>query len=245
MYCVALNVPVLRQTMAMNEAELLEEASYAWDDGRRSDALQLMRFAVQSDPSLLVVRRALAERYREMGNPDQAGRWGIVFDGWTTEIERDRLARLLAASGVSESQTATFLALHHDELPEVVTGILHGSVVKYRSKYERSALTRYADERSDQFSFTDLALLSWGLFAVANVVGSFVTFGFAVFGSVGSAEARVGALFLVGILTNAFVWSAALAIQLRSKTWALVWGVLAMGAAFTTLLYGVNGWIYR
>jgi hypothetical protein len=32
-----------------------------------------------------------------MGYPDQAGRWGIVIEGWTTERERDRLARLIAS----------------------------------------------------------------------------------------------------------------------------------------------------
>jgi hypothetical protein len=231
--------------MAMNETKLLEEASYAWDDGRTSDSLQLMKFAVRRDPSLLAVRRALAERYREMGHPDQAGRWGIVFDGWTTEIERDRLARLLAASRVYDSEIKQFLNLGCNELPEAVMGLLRGSVTTYRSKFEPTASGRYADGQPDQFSFAGFATSSWGFFGVAAVVGAFVTFGFAVFGSVGSVEARVGALFLVGFLTNALVWSAAWAIELRSKTWTLVWGVLAMGAAFTVMLYGVNGWIYR
>ena len=100
-----------RRTSTTVESELIAEASLAWDDRRRSDALKLMRTAVQKEPSLLAVRLALAERYREMGHPDQAGRWGIVFNDWTTDIERDRLARLLGSSGVAERDVVRFLSL--------------------------------------------------------------------------------------------------------------------------------------
>ena len=231
--------------MAMTETELVEEASSAWDDGRRSDALQLMKRAVRKDPSLLDIRRSLAERYRQMGHPDQAGRWGIVFDGWTSDFERDRLARLLAASRISEAETARFLVLNRAVLPEDVTDSLRVSVVNYRSKFERSALDRHTDEPSTRSNLADLAAPAWGMFVVATVVGAFVTFGFAVFGSVGRVETRVGALFLVGFLTYALLCSAVLAIDLKSRKWALLWGLSAVVAAFVTMLYGVNGWIHR
>jgi hypothetical protein len=236
----------------MTETELLEEASYAWDDGRRSEALQLLKFAVRQDPSRLTVRRALAERYREMGHPDQAGRWGIVFDGWTTDFERDRLARLLAASRVSEAQTPQFLALDQHEFPEVVLGLVSGSVETYRSKFEnsaqdrrKSAQDRYENEKTDRFDVAALAASTWGFFVVACVVSAFVTLGFAVFGSVGRVETRTGVLFLVGILSYALFWNAVLAINHKSKAWAISWGLAATAAAFVTMLYGVNGWIYR
>ena len=56
--------------------------------------------------------RAHAERGRsraaiELLKPDQAGRWGIAIDGWTSEFERDRLARAL----VSYPEPRRFLSL--------------------------------------------------------------------------------------------------------------------------------------
>lgn len=64
--------------------------------GNNGAAVALLKARVERERTPGEARRALAEIYREMGAPDQAGRWGIAFDGWTTSFERDRLARALA-----------------------------------------------------------------------------------------------------------------------------------------------------
>ncbi|MFT2690696.1 hypothetical protein [Clavibacter zhangzhiyongii] len=69
-------------------------------------------------------RLALAELYRELIAPDQAGRWGIGVPGWTTEVERDRLARMIAHSGIGDHEIPAFLALPPDAaLPEELAAL--------------------------------------------------------------------------------------------------------------------------
>ncbi|PWC05133.1 hypothetical protein DCE94_02165 [Agromyces badenianii] len=78
---------------------------------------------------------ALAELYRELGCPDQAGRWGIISEGWTTEYEQDRLARLLAASGVPRQSTREFLRVPRDvEDPADLQAVI-ASVPTYRARF--------------------------------------------------------------------------------------------------------------
>lgn len=48
-----------------------------------------------SAPDHPELRRALAEHYRRLGDPAQAGRWGIVFPGWAEPHEIARLRLLL------------------------------------------------------------------------------------------------------------------------------------------------------
>jgi hypothetical protein len=72
----------------------LESARALVDAGDTRAALNLLRVHAERDHPPFATRRALAELYRELGAPDQAGRWGIVIEGWTTERERDRVARV-------------------------------------------------------------------------------------------------------------------------------------------------------
>jgi hypothetical protein len=65
-------------------------------------ALNVLKNAAWADPGDLRVRRALAEMYRELGHPDEAGRWGIVLDGWTTPKERAELVKDIAYRGEDE-----------------------------------------------------------------------------------------------------------------------------------------------
>jgi hypothetical protein len=218
--------------MAMNETELLEEASYAWDDGRRSDALQLMKFAVQSDPSLLSVRRALAERYREMGYPDQAGRWGIVFDGWTTEIERDRLARLLRSAGVAKRQTAQFLGLSGDAIPADLESVFLKLAGEYRSDPEVPA------------PLGGSTLGAWMFFLLATIVSPVYTFVSVLYDAADPQSARTLALLWFGLLALAYTLSAACAICLRAYVWATMWLVGAIALVVLVVDFVESGWIY-
>ena len=103
--------------------------------GNYRAALNLLREQAVRDQPPYRSRLALAGLYRELGCPDQAGRWGIISDGWTNSLERDRLARLLAASGVPEQSTREFLRVPHEaedpaDLAEVVA-----SVPAYRARW--------------------------------------------------------------------------------------------------------------
>ncbi|ROR67087.1 DUF6584 family protein [Agrococcus jenensis] len=63
--------------------------------GRTRAAIDLLKPLATGEQPPYAARRALAELYRDLGAPDQAGRWGVVIDGWTSAFERDRLARAL------------------------------------------------------------------------------------------------------------------------------------------------------
>lgn len=225
----------------MNEEELLTRASAAWSSGQQSDALRLLKDAVRLDPSFGSARRVLAERYRELGHPDQAGRWGISLDGWTTDLERDRLARLLAASGIDESQAGRFLALPDGHMPDSVTELLQGRTAVYRDRFQ--AGPREEDEEDSLLSV--LTIILWVLFVITSVGGAYTIFGFAVFGSASSLLARTIVLLGVGVLTTALASSAAMAASIKAKGWAVGWalGSLVVGALFVGAL--ASGWTLR
>jgi hypothetical protein len=217
----------------MTETELLEEASYAWDDGRRSEALQLMKFAIRHDASRLTVRRALAERYREMGNPDQAGRWGIVFDGWTTDVERDRLVQLLRSSGIAKRQTTQFLGLHGEEIPADLTSVLSEMAKRHRRDLEVPAALGVS------------TFGAWILFVVAVILGVVATFVSVLVDAADPQSARAVAVLWLGLLALAYALSAACAISLRAFGWATMWLVGTIGVVSSVVRLLESGWIYR
>jgi hypothetical protein len=203
----------------------------------------MLKDAVRLDPSLDSVRRVLAERYREMGNPDQAGRWGISLDGWTTDLERDRLARLLAAAGIDESQAVHFLALPDGRVPDSVTELLEGPTSVYRDRFQARLREEYeVEDRSPLFSPT---IVIWALYMITGVGGAYTIFGFALFGSASSILARSIALASVGILVIALASSAAMAASIRAKGWAAgcAMGSIVVGALFVWGL--ASGWTLR
>jgi hypothetical protein len=215
----------------MTEMELLNEASLAWDDGRKSESLQLMKLAIRKDPSLLAVRRMLAERYRQMGHPDQAGRWGIVFDGWTTDVECDRLARLLASSGVAERHTSRFLLFPKKAPPRDLSGLLAESVGRYR----------------ERFGIPVVGLWSFGPAAAAMWLITVLTVG-GVISALESTDNQtsvgtIGAVWLVS-LTLALILSGAEAVRLKSARWAFGWFLLGAAACAFTIVSFASGWIY-
>lgn len=101
-------------------------------------AVELLKPYAAAEQPPYEKRRALAQLYRDLGAPDQAGRWGIVIDGWTTPFERDRLARAL----VSYNRPSTFLSLPANapepaDLP---------AVLGLRAKHSERAAQRYRDD---------------------------------------------------------------------------------------------------
>ncbi|WP_435080286.1 tetratricopeptide repeat protein [Clavibacter michiganensis] len=99
-------------------------ARLLWDEHDRAAALALLKDHLREDPRDAPARLALAGLYRELIAPDQAGRWGIGVPGWTTEVERDRLARMIAHSGIGDHEIPAFLALPPDTaLPEELAAL--------------------------------------------------------------------------------------------------------------------------
>ncbi|MFT2752487.1 hypothetical protein [Clavibacter sp. Sh2088] len=120
----------------MREAEAVARARAMWDEGRRREATASLVDRVRSHPREAVARLTLAGWYRELGAPDQAGRWGIATPGWTTAPERDRLARMIAASGHRDDAIASFLVLPEPQLPDHVAELLP-LVAAHRERYAR------------------------------------------------------------------------------------------------------------
>lgn len=227
----------------MNEEQLLRRAASAWSDGDRHHSLRLLKDAVRLDPSLGSVRRVLAERYREMGAPDQAGRWGISLDGWTTDLERDRLARLLAGAGIDESQAVRFLALPDGRVPDSVMELLEGPTSVYRDRFQARLREEYGEEEGSPLFIPTIVL--WALYMITSVAGAYTIFGFAVFGSASSILARSIGLLSIGVLVIALASSAAMAASIRAKGWTAGWamGSIVVGGLFVWGL--ASGWTLR
>lgn len=113
----------------------IERARALAASGNFRAALNLLRETATREGPPYSSRLALAELYRELGCPDQAGRWGIVSEGWTTEYERDRLARLLAASGVAEETSREFLRIPRDVEDPVDLRAVVARVPTYRARF--------------------------------------------------------------------------------------------------------------
>jgi hypothetical protein len=103
--------------------------------GNYRAALNLLREQAVRDQPPYRSRLALAGLYRELECPDQAGRWGIISDGWTSPLEQDRLARLLAASGVPAKSTRVFLRIPHDADDPADLAAVIARVPMYRARW--------------------------------------------------------------------------------------------------------------
>ncbi|MFZ7086582.1 hypothetical protein [Curtobacterium sp. RRHDQ10] len=135
----------------MEEETPVAKADALWYRGDRAAALALLRDRARIRPDDHRLRLALAERYRSIGAPDQAGRWGITVEGWTTARERDRAARLVAASGVHEADLTSFLALPEGPLPvAVAVAELLPDVDAYRERFRQTARERLTASAPDR-----------------------------------------------------------------------------------------------
>lgn len=102
----------------MDEGGAIARAEAMRASGDRAKGIQSLRSRVEAHPAELAARRLLAEWYRDDGTHDQAGRWGVALPGWTTTYERDRAARLFAASYPVGGDVRAFLHLPAGPMPE-------------------------------------------------------------------------------------------------------------------------------
>ena len=132
-----------------------DDVDRLWAAGDHRAALALLRERLRADPTNAQARRALVERYRELGHPDQAGRWGLPLPEGVTAVERDRAARLLASSGVRPGDLARFLALPlHEPLPPSVVDLLP-EVEEHRARMSVRPRRRSAEARRPASPFEE------------------------------------------------------------------------------------------
>lgn len=86
--------------------------------GEHRKALTRLKQLVAEHPDREDIRLALAQQYRELGNPDQAGRWGYTIPHGATEYERDMFFRSVKSRNLDSAQLKRELFLdREDELP--------------------------------------------------------------------------------------------------------------------------------
>jgi hypothetical protein len=93
--------------------------------GSKRQAIEVLRERVTVEPESTEARRALADLYRELGHPDQAGRWGLLVPGYTTETERLLFARMIVAGRASSSRVSDLLKVEsHAVVPQEFENLL-------------------------------------------------------------------------------------------------------------------------
>ncbi|PWC07223.1 tetratricopeptide repeat protein [Mycetocola zhujimingii] len=202
-------------TSHAGDRKTLDDAARLWSVGKRRDALALLKAAVRANPDDLPLRLALAELYREMNSPDQAGRWGIVIEGWTTPVERDRLARMLAPVGIPRDDLVEFLALtgpveSYPDLEEVVDGPLAAHVA------QRKAAAATDESPWGERLFT-LAVICWITTVVGGVLAVMAVFIVAFFDLADArTAARIGGgCFLAAAAVSSWVSAGVCAVENR------------------------------
>ncbi|AWG02703.1 tetratricopeptide repeat protein [Clavibacter michiganensis subsp. insidiosus] len=203
-------------------------ARLLWDEGERAEALAVLKEHLRDEPHDTGARLALADLYRELIAPDQAGRWGIASPGWTTEVERDRLARMIAHSGIVDHEIPEFLALPAEAiedaerseiaalLPEIERYRAHFADPARTTRWERKAArtraglprpradrTPRAHRASDVVEHVSDAL--WFISGALLVLGVIVVWVGALFGASVTALARWTVVLTLALLAVACV----------------------------------------
>jgi hypothetical protein len=167
-----------------------------------------------------------------MGCPDQAGRWGIVVDGWTTAIEQDRLARLLAPFGTAREDVVDFLLLPEpiDSYPDL-RAVIDGRVEEYVTQPGEGET-----KASDLLPM--IAVISWIVTVIACLLAMASVFVVAFFNL---ADTRSLARFIGGCLLSAgavsfIVTSAATALAHR---WGSTVSLCILGVLCGTIAVNV------
>ena len=212
----------------MDEAGAIARAEAMRADGERAKGIQSLRSRVEAHSTERAARRLLAEWYRDDGTHDQAGRWGIVFPGWTTTYERDRNARLFAASYPVGGDVLAFLRLPAGPIPEDAR-LLAARIPVQRELLSRRATPPTPGQLPGPHGPLDGYALVVGIVAVVLfLVDIAVTFVGALLGASTSGFTRWITLAVIGLAVAAVVlaWVNALRRPTRPTAEDLDEGVL-------------------
>ena len=229
----------MRQTMQVNDPALLDGADELWAEGRRQRALQQLRALMDSDRSRLDVRERLAERYRELGNPDHAGRWGIAIEGWTTELERDRLARLIAARRVPSSDIREFLRVTPDQVSDDAIAEIDTAAATYRDRPRRTKVTPPAEPDTSSEAPLNLMLLA----ILASLLGAYLVSALATFWEAPPVVARITLLVPVILVACAILSCAIIEAAKRRFLTMTGWLTLALLPLGIVAAACLTGWL--
>ena len=192
------------------------------EDRRRAETriqLEILKAAVRDNPMSEQARLALASAYRELGMPDQAGRWGALSDGWATDVELDRFARQLGASGIGPDNIRPFLLLPAGaKLPASLEALVAGPAVTYQRELATKRRAEWVDTPSLR-----IAQRVVDVFAVAAAICSLGTVLIVYFWTVGGVEvsptfARVaGAIVLLLAVIASIAFATVVRIRRRNR----------------------------
>jgi hypothetical protein len=219
----------------------ISRSRWLYAAGKRRGALDLLKTDMRKYPESKELRLALAELYRDMGYPDQAGRWGIAVEGWTTPVEQDRLARLLASSGITDPDIEEFLGLSPAMVaarPDVIA-LITGPVARYRERFharyrERADRDLRASTDKRGARFTTAASVGFGFAIGTMLLGILSVFVAAAFGFGDSPRfARYVLLASVGLDGFALLMLTAAAVARRR--WTSGTASLCLGGLLVTV----------
>ena len=103
----------------------LAEARARVARGDQRAAIDGLKATFFRDTRLLNARIALSTLYRELGYPDQAGRWGYIIPGFTTEGERAAFHASLRGSGASTARLCDQMRVDRwSRLPDELSAVI-------------------------------------------------------------------------------------------------------------------------
>ena len=165
--------------------------------GKRRDAILMLRARVDADPASTENRRAFAQFYREIGHPDQAGRWGLLVDDFVTAVEREAFVSLLRNTDPTSFRARTLLVLDKEsELPAVVLQAIDDA-------HKPPVVIEAQAESSWDAAMAIVVFVAWAFVFLLPLV----IFGLAAFGvpwiqtaALGGLAIAVGLFALVGVV---------------------------------------------
>jgi hypothetical protein len=95
----------------MDSGSAIADARDALATGRTQDGLAILKARLRAHPDEMDVRRELAEAYRAIGHPDQAGRFGLLIPGWSSQAEHDAFIHAFMTPDIGEMRVEQLVIL--------------------------------------------------------------------------------------------------------------------------------------
>ena len=92
---------------------MIADARAALNGGRTQDGLALLKSQLRAHPEELDVRRELAGAYRSLGHADQAGRFGLLIPGWSSQAEHDAFIHAFITPDIAEMRVEQLVIMPH------------------------------------------------------------------------------------------------------------------------------------
>jgi hypothetical protein len=99
------------QNCRMDSHSVIADARAALNSGRTQEGLTLLKSRLRAHPEELDVRRELAEAYRGLGHADQAGRFGLLIPGWSSQVEQEAFIHAFIAPEIGEMRVEQLVIL--------------------------------------------------------------------------------------------------------------------------------------